>query len=154
MNRHNYKRWILVRRILTYIGMTLLVFVIVSSVVLFLLGYRLNLNSGQIEQGALMQFGFSSLEASLKFTNLQVKNIFDTSAGFLDDVRVGENDASGNPVKQEIKMRENKFWTFDAMGNINQRYGSSTIQLGTLDKEKVGTKIAFTRIPEKEEFSE
>jgi hypothetical protein len=28
------------------------------------------------------------------------------------------------------------------------------LQLGTLDKEKVGTKIAFTRIPEKEEFSE
>jgi len=42
----------------------------------------------------------------------------------------------------------------DAMDTINQRYGSSTVQLGTLDKEKVGTKIAFTRIPEKEEFSE
>ena len=42
----------------------------------------------------------------------------------------------------------------DAMDTINQRYGSSTLQLGTLDKEKVGTKIAFTRIPEKEEFSE
>jgi DNA polymerase-4 len=40
----------------------------------------------------------------------------------------------------------------DAMDKINQRYGSSTLQLGTLDKEKVGTKIAFTRIPEKEEF--
>jgi len=42
----------------------------------------------------------------------------------------------------------------DAMDRINQRYGPSTLQLGTLDKEKVGTKIAFTRIPEKEEFSE
>lgn len=42
----------------------------------------------------------------------------------------------------------------DAMDAINQRYGASTLQLGTLDKEKVGTKIAFTRIPEKEEFSE
>ena len=42
----------------------------------------------------------------------------------------------------------------DAMDSINQRYGSSTLQLGTLNKEKVGTKIAFTRIPEKEEFSD
>ena len=32
--------------------------------------------------------------------------------------------------------------------------GQNPLRLGTLNKEKVGTKIAFTRIPEKEEFSD
>ncbi len=35
------------------------------------------------------------------------------------------------------------------MDRINQRYGFCTLQLGTLNKEKVRTKVAFTRIPEK-----
>ena len=44
-----------------------------------------------------------------------------------------------------------------AMDKINQRFGSNTVNLGTCPKTNaghVGTKVAFTRIPELEEFSE
>lgn len=56
--------------------------------------------------------------------------------------------------KQTQTIKKHDKALSDAMDKINQRYGSSTLQLGTLNKEKVGTKIAFTRIPEKEEFSD
>lgn len=65
MNRRNAKKWALTRRILTYAGMTLLVFVAVSGIVLFLLGFRLNLESGQLEQSALLQFGSTPSGAAI-----------------------------------------------------------------------------------------
>lgn len=73
----------------------------------------------------------------------------------LHNLQAGESitlDLFASKEIQTIK-KQNKALS-DAMDTINQRYGSSTLQLGTLNKEKVGTKIAFTRIPEKEEFSD
>lgn len=73
----------------------------------------------------------------------------------LHNLQAGENitlDLFSSQQTQVVKKQDKAL--SDAMDRINQRYGSSTLQLGTLDKEKVGTKIAFTRIPEKEEFSE
>ena len=73
----------------------------------------------------------------------------------LHNLRAGNTitlDLFSSKQTQTIKKQDKAL--SDAMDTINQRYGSSTLQLGTLDKEKVGTKIAFTRIPEKEEFSE
>jgi DNA polymerase-4 len=73
----------------------------------------------------------------------------------LHNLQAGENitlDLFSSQQTQAVKKQDKAL--SDAMDRINQRYGSSTLQLGTLDKEKVGTKIAFTRIPEKEEFSE
>ena len=43
------------------------------------------------------------------------------------------------------------------MDTINKRYGASTVSVGSRPKTNaghVGTKIAFTRIPEKAEFNE
>jgi DNA polymerase-4 len=43
------------------------------------------------------------------------------------------------------------------MDKINKRFGSNTVNLGTCPKTNVGyvgTKVAFNRIPELEEFSE
>ncbi len=73
----------------------------------------------------------------------------------LHNLQAGENitlDLFSSQQTQTVKKQDKAL--SDAMDRINQRYGSCTLQLGTLDKEKVGTKIAFTRIPEKEEFSE
>lgn len=45
----------------------------------------------------------------------------------------------------------------ETMDTINKRYGASTVSIGSCPKTiagHVGTKIAFTRIPEKAEFSE
>ena len=45
----------------------------------------------------------------------------------------------------------------DALDRLNGKYGSDTVTLGLLPKvglEYAGAKVAFTRIPEREEFSE
>jgi DNA polymerase-4 len=56
--------------------------------------------------------------------------------------------------RQEIAVK-NKALS-DAMDNINSKYGNRAVQLGLTGKDdkNVGTKIAFTRIPEAEEFRE
>ena len=44
-----------------------------------------------------------------------------------------------------------------AMDTINQKFGSNTVNLGMCPKTSagyVGTKIAFTRVPEADEFRE
>ncbi len=73
----------------------------------------------------------------------------------LHDLQAGEHitlDLFSSKETQQSKNQDKAL--SDAMDHINQRYGSCTLQLGTLNKEKVGTKIAFTRIPEKDEFSD
>jgi len=45
-----------IKRILTYVVMTLSVLTLVSALIFVLLGYRFDSESGQIEQGALLQF--------------------------------------------------------------------------------------------------
>ena len=45
----------------------------------------------------------------------------------------------------------------DAIDNLNKTYGAQTVTIGTPPKTSagyVGTKIAFNRIPEREEFHE
>jgi len=56
---------------------------------------------------------------------------------------------------QKIQARDNKL--SDVMDSINRKFGAETIRLGQSPKTAagyVGTKIAFTRIPDKEEFAE
>lgn len=65
MHRRNSKKWVPIRLALTYAGMTLLVFVIVTSIILFMLGFRLDLDNGQLEQGALLQFGSTPSGAAI-----------------------------------------------------------------------------------------
>lgn len=54
------------------------------------------------------------------------------------------------------KRRINDKALSDAMDSINKRYGSTALQLGLTGKEEknIGVKIAFARIPEKDEFWE
>lgn len=56
MYRRPTKRQQTIRQVLTYIAMTISVLVIVTGVTLLLLGYRLDTNNGQLEQGAFLQF--------------------------------------------------------------------------------------------------
>ncbi len=56
---------------------------------------------------------------------------------------------------QRLQQRHEKLSA--VMDTLNKKYGSETVQLGVSPKTKagfVGTKIAFSRIPDKEEFSE
>lgn len=50
------KKQLLIRRIITYVVMTIAVIVIVAGTILFVLGYRVDSDKGRIEQGALVQF--------------------------------------------------------------------------------------------------
>lgn len=56
MYRRPTKRQQTIRQVITYIAMTVSVLVIVAGVTLLLLGYRLDTNNGQLEQGAFLQF--------------------------------------------------------------------------------------------------
>jgi DNA polymerase IV len=59
--------------------------------------------------------------------------------------------------EEELKSREKWERMSKALDKINQRYGRDSIRLGATDEQKkgfTGTKIAFTRIPDKEEFRE
>jgi DNA polymerase-4 len=58
-------------------------------------------------------------------------------------------------VQQDKKSIKNQDLS-KAMDNINKRYGKSSVQVGLTGKgeRNIGTKIAFTRIPENDEFLE
>jgi len=56
MNKRPNRKKETIKRVLTYTTMTLSVFAIASILVFVLLGYRIDTNSGQIEQSALLQF--------------------------------------------------------------------------------------------------
>lgn len=56
MHNKSLNKKILIRRVVTYIGMTLAVVIIATYVVLFTLGYRFNIDDKQIEQYAMLQF--------------------------------------------------------------------------------------------------
>jgi DNA polymerase-4 len=63
-------------------------------------------------------------------------------------------DADQNMPQRQIKRNESVSL---AMDQLNARYGRDTIVMGTLPQEShsfSGTKIAFTRIPDKKEFYE
>ncbi|SFQ47501.1 eCIS core domain-containing protein [Parafilimonas terrae] len=71
--------------------------------------------------GDLMQADFSQLQGSLTFTSLNIKNLFDTTAGFLDDFSIEKRDEQGRLIKQEITVKETNLWTIDASNNIKDR---------------------------------
>ena len=70
---------------------------------------------------AILHEDFSSLQSSLTFTSLQVKNIYDTSAGFFDDLSVEKRDEENKLVEQKIAIRETSSWIANASKHINER---------------------------------
>lgn len=60
-----------------------------------------------------------------------------------------------SPVHQANNRKEEKLTGL--MDNINRKYGTDAIQLGLISsarKDYIGTKIAFSRVPDMEEFGE
>lgn len=70
---------------------------------------------------AILQSDFSSLQSTLTFTSVQVKNIYDTTAGFFDDISIEKRDDQGKLIEQKITMKETYLWTADASRNIKER---------------------------------
>ncbi len=72
--------------------------------------------------GELVKKDFSSLKTALTFTSLEVKNLYDTTAGFLDNFSIEEQKNSNNEViRQGLVIRETSLWTIDAAKNIRRR---------------------------------
>jgi hypothetical protein len=71
--------------------------------------------------GAIMNKDFYSLKSSLTFTGLEVNNMYDTTAGFLDDFSIEKKDAKGNAVRQGLVVKETSMWTIDAGQHIKDR---------------------------------
>lgn len=69
MFRRPSKKQLLVQRVILYTVMTLSVIAIVSGIVLFILGYRLDSNNGRLAQGALVQFNSTPADADIYIDN-------------------------------------------------------------------------------------
>lgn len=65
MSRKSTKRNIPIKQILVYIIMTLAVLVVVTLITLFMLGFRFDINKGNLEQYAFLQFGSSPSGATV-----------------------------------------------------------------------------------------
>src|SRR5690606_6416896 len=61
--------------------------------------------------GSLMRQDFSALKTSLTFTSLNVKNLYDTTAGFLDDFSIAQKNKAGKFIRQGFLIQETRLWT-------------------------------------------
>ena len=66
------KKQLFIRRVITYIIMTVAVLVIVAGTILFILGYRLDGDKGSLEQGALVQFDSAPNGAMVSIDGQQI----------------------------------------------------------------------------------
>jgi hypothetical protein len=97
--------------------------------------------------GALLQSDFSSVQFSLSFTSVKIKNLYDTTAGFLDDISVEKRDEQGNLVEQKLTVSETNLWTIDASQHIKARI--KTINEKILE-EKAKVINSFVAIEDKD----
>jgi hypothetical protein len=70
--------------------------------------------------GEALKNDFSALDASVTFLRLQVRNMYDTTAGFLDDITIEEKDKVEKPVRQGLRIQEDKLWTMDALLHLKE----------------------------------
>lgn len=64
---------------------------------------------------------------------------------------------AGDDARPEVKGKAKEQLLTNTMDSINQRFGAGTVQVGLCPETSagyVGTKIAFTRIPDQAEFNE
>ncbi len=82
MYRRPSKRIQLIRRIITYVLMVLAVVGLAGVILLFVLGYRLDSQTG-LEQGALLQFNTAPTGATVKVDGKQLGNVTPNKASVL-----------------------------------------------------------------------
>lgn len=71
--------------------------------------------------GALLQNDFAAIESTLTFTSLTVRNLYNTSGGFMDDFTIEQRDKDNKLVEQKLHLRETTAWTAAAASNIKER---------------------------------
>ncbi len=71
--------------------------------------------------GEVLKRDFSALEASVTFTSLKVRNMYDTAAGFLDDISVEKLDKDKQLIRQGLIIESNDLWVLDTLHSLKER---------------------------------
>lgn len=89
--------------------------------------------------GDLMKENFASFKSSLTFTSLSVKNLYDTTGGFLDDFSIAQKNKDNELIRQGFLVKETWQWTIDATQNIKKRIKTLERKLRAEKAELVGS---------------
>ena len=92
--------------------------------------------------GATLKTDFAALDATVTFLRLQVRNMYDTKAGFLDDISIEQRDKDDKPVRQGVRVQENMFWSTDALFNLKEKVRLIDEEVRAAKSELVGTNHA------------
>jgi hypothetical protein len=71
--------------------------------------------------GEVLKRDFSALEAGVTFMSLKVRNMYDTAAGFLDDITVEKPGQDKQPIRQGLNIEFNDLWVLDTLHNLKER---------------------------------
>jgi hypothetical protein len=71
--------------------------------------------------GEVLKTDFSALDASVTFLRLQVRNMYDTKAGFLDDISIEQRDKDDKPQRQGLRIQQDQFWGTDASLHLKEK---------------------------------
>lgn len=96
-------------------------------------------NKSKNALGESLKNDFSALDASVTFLSLQVRNMYDTKAGFLDDVSIEQKGKDGQDVRQGVLIRENQFWSTDALFNLKEKIRLIDEEIRAKKSEVAGT---------------
>ena len=66
--------------------------------------------------------------------------MYDTAAGFLDNILIEKRNQEGKRIRQGIRVKENMFWTTDASFNIKKRIKSLDNKVLSIKAKLVGKK--------------
>jgi hypothetical protein len=88
--------------------------------------------------GSVMTGDFATLRSSISFTSVKVSNMYDTMAGFLDDVSLEQRDDKGNLVRQGLVVNETVSWQTDAMFDIKDRIHSIDNKIRSMKADYAG----------------
>lgn len=89
--------------------------------------------------GEVLKNDFSALDASVTFTRLDVRNMYDTAAGFLDDISIEQLGKDKQPVRQGFRVQENTFWSTDALFNLKEKIRLINEQIRAAKANLAGT---------------
>ena len=89
--------------------------------------------------GEILKNDFSALDASVTFLRLQVRNMYDTKAGFLDDISIEQRGKDDKPERQGVSIQQNRFWSTDAPANLREKIAVIDREIRAAKSELVGT---------------
>lgn len=85
--------------------------------------------------GEVAKNDFSALDMAVSFTRLRVLDMYDTTAGFLDDITIEDKKKDGTPYRQGLRVQETLSWTVDTLFDIKGRIKSIDAKIRAVKAE-------------------